>query len=252
MTEYAFPNTWDLARQRLQLLEASHDPSSFRRLDALGIQPGWDCLDAGAGGGSFARRLATLVGERGRVLAVDIEVALLETIDAPGVEVRQMNLETDELPEGEFDFVHTRLLLIHLRSREEVLRRLAAAVRPGGLLMIEEDDIHPVLGVATGAYREGWEAFMAVTDAAGVDPRWARSLPERLDALGLVDVDAEIDTQLFRGGSETAQWWSLTWLQAAEGDEAVERGRAALRDPSRWFHGPAKVIAWGRRAPAPP
>jgi hypothetical protein len=27
----------------------------------------------------------------------------------------------------------------------------------------------------------------------------------------------------------------------------VERGRAALDDPRRWFHDPAKVIAWGRR-----
>jgi hypothetical protein len=51
----AFPNAWEFARRRLELLEACHDPGSFRRAAALGVGPGWRCLDAGAGGGSFAR-----------------------------------------------------------------------------------------------------------------------------------------------------------------------------------------------------
>jgi hypothetical protein len=29
--------------------------------------------------------------------------------------------------------------------------------------------------------------------------------------------------------------------------DVIDRGRALLDDQSRWFHGPAKVIAWGRR-----
>ena len=52
-----------------------------------------------------------------------------------------------------------------------------------------------------------------------------------------------------------AQFWSLTWLQVRERiiaagspGEVVDDGRAALEDASRWFHGPATVIAWGRRA----
>ncbi len=68
------------------------------------------------------------------------------------------------------------------------------------------------------------------------------------------DVGAEIDTQLFPGGSLIAQFWSLTWRQARDGivargipGEVIDRGRAALDDSTRWFHGPAKVIAWGRR-----
>jgi SAM-dependent methyltransferase len=248
MSTYAFPNAWDLARRRLELLEACHDASSFRRAGEL-VQPGWDCLEAGAGGGSFARWLAGRVGPTGSVLAADIDVRLLEQIDAPGVEVHQMNLETDELPRGEFDFVHTRLLLIHLPGRDAVLSRLVAALRPGGVLMVEEDDVHPVLATAEGAYAEAWQAFLLMTSAAGVDAAWARRLPARLDGLGLVDVDAEIAAQLFRGGSAAAQFWSLTWLQARDRAvaEVIDQGRAALTDPSQWFHGPAKVITWGRR-----
>jgi SAM-dependent methyltransferase len=251
-TTYAFPNAWELARRRLELLEICHDPTSTRSAAALGVGPGWDCLDAGAGNGSFARWLARRVGETGSVLAADIDTRLLEELDAPGVEIHETDLETAELPRAQFDFVHTRLLLIHLRERDEVLRKLVAALRPGGVLMVEEDDVHPILALADGSYLEAWQEFLALTGRAGVDPTWARNLPQKLDALGLTGVDAEVDTQLFRGGSAPAQFWSLTWLQTradATRPEAVDRGRAVLDDPSRWFHGPAKVIAWGRAAP---
>jgi len=250
MTAYAFPNAWELARRRLELLQATYDPSSLRRAETLGVGPGLECLDAGAGGGSFASWLARRVGEQGSVMAVDIDTRLLEDLDIPGLEIHEMNLETDALPREQFDFVHTRLLLMHLPARDEVLRKLLAALRPGGLLMIEEDDIYPIRALAGGAYRDGWEAFVGVTDRAGVDPTWARGLPLRLTRLGLLAVDAEVDTQMLRGGSAPAQFWSLTWLQArpeAADPEAIDRGRAVLEEPGRWFYGPAKVIAWGRR-----
>jgi SAM-dependent methyltransferase len=248
VTGYAFPNAWEAAQRRLELLEACHDPSSIRRAQALGVAPGWRCLDAGAGGGSFARWLARRGAD---VLAVDLDVRLLERIPTPGLEVRQMNVVTDELPTEAFDLVHTRLLLIHVPEREEVLRKLVASLRPGGVLMIEEDDIYPLLSTASGAYRAGWEAFLKRTSQSAVHPTWARTLPEQLDALGLHDVDAEVDTQLFRGRSAPAEFWSLTWFQVRDetDSEAIDAGRAALDDPAGWYYGPAKIIAWGRRGP---
>jgi SAM-dependent methyltransferase len=245
--EYALPNAWELARSRLALLEACHDDASIRRAEALGVGPGWRCLEAGAGGGSFARWLSSKVGEEGSVVAADLDVRLLEQIDAPGVEVRQMDLAVDELPRDAFDFVHTRLVLLHVPERDRVLRRLADALRPGGIIMVEEDDIFPVFATAEGAYLAAWQAFLRVMQAGGTDPAWARLLPERLDRLGLADVDAELDGQFFRGGSDAARFWSLTWEQVRERmpDKVVDAGQAALDDPARWFYGPAKVVAWG-------
>ena len=111
--------------------------------------------------------------------------------------------------------------------------------------MVEEDDIHPILATATGAYRQSWLAFHAHMKRAGVDAEWARGLPERLGGLGLEEVGAEIDGHIFPGGSATARFWSMTWLQALPGE--TEAGRAALADPAHWFIGPAKVVAWARR-----
>ena len=254
---YGLPNDWDQARRRLELLAACHDDASRRRATALGVGPGWRCLDAGAGQGSFARWLASQVGPDGHVVAADMDVTLMADVDEPNFEVREMDLTRDELPRDAYDLVHTRLALMHIPERDEVLTRLAAAVRPGGLLLLEEDDGYPLLATATGAYRAAWEVFLPIMAAGGTDPAWARDLPQRLGALGLVDVDAEAGAQLFRGGSITAELWSLTWLQVRERGHAMglavedlDRGRAVLGDPARWFHGPTMIAAWGRRPAA--
>lgn len=102
-TGYAPPNAWEQARRRLALLEACHDPASIRRAEALGVGGGWHCLDAGAGGGSFARWLARRVGDTGSVVAVDLDVRLLEHATTPGLEVRRLDLVADELPRDAFD-----------------------------------------------------------------------------------------------------------------------------------------------------
>jgi hypothetical protein len=63
--DYALPNDWQHASERLALLEACHDPATFRRAQALGVDAGWSCLEAGAGHGSVARWLAQRWGPAG-------------------------------------------------------------------------------------------------------------------------------------------------------------------------------------------
>jgi SAM-dependent methyltransferase len=253
---YAMPNSWEHARQRLELLEACYDAASFNRASGLGVREGWRCLEAGAGHGSFARWLSTQVGAAGSVIAADLDTRLLADITEPNIEVRQMDLVSDPLPAGELDFVHTRLVLMHIPARDQVLSRLCAALRPGGIVMIEEQNTFPVLATATGAYREAWLAFIRACRAAGTDPDWTRDLPLRLARHGLADIGAELHVPLFRGGSAHAQFWSLTWQQtrdrvAAAGEPAhvIDQGQAELSDEQRWFHGPATMTAWGRCPP---
>ena len=38
------------ARRRLSLLEECLDPFTIRVLEAVGVEPGWRCLEVGAGG----------------------------------------------------------------------------------------------------------------------------------------------------------------------------------------------------------
>src|SRR6516225_10598200 len=55
---------------RLELLEQLFDPGS--RDWRQRVQPGWRCLEVGAGRGSMAAWLADRVGPKGRVVATDV------------------------------------------------------------------------------------------------------------------------------------------------------------------------------------
>jgi SAM-dependent methyltransferase len=162
------------AHRRLELLAACHDDASRRRAAALGVGPGWRCLDAGAGQGSFARWLASRVGPDGHVVAADVDVTLMADIDELNLDVREMDLTRDDLPRDSYDLVHTRLALLHIPERETVLARLAAALRPGGLLLLEEDDGFPILATASGEYRAAWEVFLRIMAVGGTHPAWAQ------------------------------------------------------------------------------
>lgn len=250
---YTLPNEWDFANERLALLGAAYDPESIALAQRLGVGAGWRCLEAGAGGGSFARWLCSATLPGGRVLAVDADPRHLTDLPDRGGEVARIDLVHDELPEGAFDFVHTRFVLLHIAHRDIVLERLARALAPGGVLLLEEGDGLGVLDEMPGAFGEVWRAFARSTETAGANQSWARNLPTHLAALGLVDVQADAQIPLFRGGSPVARMWNLTWTQVHDtlvalgvSHEVIADAQAELEDEQRWLYAPPTVRAWGR------
>jgi len=251
---YAFDNAWQHARERLALLEQCLDPSTRSRIKSLGVADGWQCLEAGAGGGSVAQWLCRQVGAAGRVVATDIDTRFLEHIHEPNLDITKLDLTTDSIPQNTFDLVHTRMVLMHLPSRADILEKLVAALKPGGWLLVEEQDVYPVLATASGPYRRVWTAFMDSMAARGVARDWARDLPQVLAGLGLHEVDAEATVSMFPGASRMAGFWSLTWNQVRDQIDAALGGPGTLddalnvlADATNWFTGPALIAAWGRR-----
>ena len=116
-------------RRRLELLEQCLDPMTTRSLDAIGVKPGWRCLELGGGGGSVTRMLCDRVGPDGRVAAVDLDTRFLDEIEADNLDVLSQNVLTDGIPGDAYDLVHARLLLMHLPTREKFVGDMAAAVR---------------------------------------------------------------------------------------------------------------------------
>ena len=135
--DYIYDQGFSEERARLAGIESLWDPGSQAVLDALGIAAGWRCLEVGAGGGSLVQWMA---GRGATVTAIDIDTRFLEQLAGDTVEVRRVDIRTGELPQREFDLVHARLVLEHLNDRRRILDRLAAALRPGGWLVIEDYD----------------------------------------------------------------------------------------------------------------
>src|SRR3954451_23201014 len=103
---YALANSVSAAVDRFAALSAVYDPVTSRHLDEVGIAPGWHCLELGAGSGSVARWMGERVGPAGRVLAVDLDTRWLAGLARGPVELRALDVRTDELPAAAFDLVH--------------------------------------------------------------------------------------------------------------------------------------------------
>ncbi len=259
MSTYLFEHAWDQERRRLALLEEVFDAATEEYLGRIPIPVGGTCLEVGAGAGSVAGWLCDRVGPSGRVVATDLDTGFLEQRPEPNLEVRRHNIVTDDLETGTYDVIHSRLVLEHIAERDEVLRRLVAALRPGGWLVQEDFDwcsLASPPGCRSGALAiQALEAFRGIFEAAGADPEYGRCLPLDFRAAGLVDVGTEGRVHMALGGTPVAAWWQLTLVKMCEpvaamgslSEAEVADVLAACDDPDFCMVSPTLVTAWGRR-----
>ena len=237
--------------ERLDLLEQIFDPGS-RRLRAI-VEPGWRCLEVGAGRGSMAVWMAEQVGPGGQVVATDIDVTYLTRLQVPNLEVRRHDIlddPLDALGPGSFDLVCSRLTLFWLANRqEEAIRRMIECLRPGGWLLDEDGDwgttgpvdpSHPLYaGYHESFQHGGWFA------SRGYDPFFGRKLAALFEGSGLANISHHATAEVVRGGSPWGRWWADTldairdWGLAGSASESQDDGHRALTaactEPSVWL-----------------
>jgi len=141
---------------------------------ALRLRPGQTACDIGAGPGYFTLRLARAVAPGGHVFAVDVEPKILDALrdriaKAGARDVTPvLGLGDDPLlPAAACDVVLIVDTYHHLRDGAGYLRRLRAALRPGGRLV--NVDFHKratPLGPPL-AHRLAREDFLRDAEAAG-------------------------------------------------------------------------------------
>jgi SAM-dependent methyltransferase len=215
MTEnrYVFDNAVTAETgMRFSGLEVTYDPSTIRYLTGVGVTDGWTCWEVGAGSGSIANWLATRVGATGSVLATDIDPRFIPASELDQLEIVRHDVTADAVPAGRYDLIHARLVLSHLAQRGAVMRRLAAALRPGGWLVIEdfchafERGTEPV-GPEGAKFRKVHVALREFLARSNDDNEsgFAASLPQLLASLGLSDVGGEARVVFARGGSPGAR-----------------------------------------------
>ena len=256
---YLLDNAGREAPTRFAALSAMFDPGTIRHLEERGVTKGWQCLEVGGGGGSIAAWLGERVGPSGRVVATDIDPRFLETLKLPNVEVRRHNIVTDPLPDATFDLVHARLVLVHLVEWEKVLRKLVAALKPGGWLIAEEFDSHsappdPMLSPGEILLKTH-VAMGRLMAERGFERHYGRLLFGRLRAQGLMSVGAEGRMFMVQCGSPGASLVRANYEQLREAmidpgyitHQEFENDLARLSDPD--FMMPSSIMwsVWGHR-----
>lgn len=213
---YQFDHQWEQERARLGALEAVFDPCSRRCIEAVQPREGWRCLEVGAGGGSVAEWLCSVVGSEGTVVATDLETQFVSAIDAPNLEVREHDIVSDPLEVEAFDLVHTRAVLDHLPERDTVLQRLVDALRPEGWLVVLGGDFSSVCATGLAAeesefFDEGFATVVETARAVGFDPLYGRRLGTAFRAAGLADVAVEGSIFEWDAHHPLAQLYTLTF-----------------------------------------
>lgn len=264
--DYIYDASSEDERRRLELLERLNDPASFAHLEAIGVGPGWRCLEIGGGGGSLTRWLCDRVGAEGRVVATDLDARFLDEIDAANLEVRRHDILEDELETGAFDLVHSRFLLEHLPRYREALARMIDAVAPGGWILVEDVDFAGAL-LADPDQRPGYPRdtvpvaaeltgrLLAMAPMRGIQPELGRHLPTLLAEAGLEEVGGEGRTSWLWSGTEQAELGRLSLDRvtkvAAEMGAITEEDRArymaVVSEPGIGTFSPLRFGAWGRK-----
>src|SRR5690348_6117407 len=110
-SQYAFSNEFAEGSQLRLLAEILDDHSTFV-LSGTGITPGWRCLDVGAGAGTITAWLADRVGPDGHVTALDKDPEHVRS--GANITIRKGDVRTVVLPEGHYDLIHARLVMLHI------------------------------------------------------------------------------------------------------------------------------------------
>jgi SAM-dependent methyltransferase len=247
--------TPDVERTRLQLLEQYHDPLTVCQLDAIGVGEGWRCLDVGAGGGSVTRMLADRVGNTGSVLAADLDTSLLDELASDRVEVRRLDLMSNELPKAAFDLIHARLLLMFLSPRLGAVERLVSAARPGGWVASLAPDFTTVtLSPSSLVWQRVWSRVLDAAMSSGWDPGYGARLHSDFRAARVIDLHVDYISRVAPGGSLNSRLLSLTierlrepMIHIGADSGEIDEARRLLEDPASTIASPTTCVAHGRR-----
>lgn len=254
MSRYIYDQAWTDEKRRLDALGSLYDEGTRRHLTALGVGPGWRCLEVGAGSGTIACWLADRVGKGGHVVATDIDTRFVEPLQVDGLEVRKHDIVNDPLEAGSYDLIHARALLEHLPQRDDALRNLVRALRPGGVLMAEDVIFPPpVSNPEIASLPRILNAFVIGFRSAGADPNYGIKLPNALETAGLTDVRFEARVPLAHSGTPSIDFHTLSLEQLGRNfiaanlltSEEVQQALAELRKPGRIVLAPLMVAAWG-------
>ena len=178
--------------ERLDMQGRVLAPATRTILETAGVRRGMRVLDLGSGAGDVAFVAAELIGSTGEVIGVDQSADSVARATARTAERRLSHVRFvvgdihDQAPDGPFDAIICRLVLMYVPDPATVIRTQAAGLRAGGVIAPIEFDLHsarslPTTPLVTQALSWLAESFTR----SGIDPALGPRLWEVLQAAGV-------------------------------------------------------------------
>ncbi len=221
---------------RLRFQHSVWGPVTHRFFDRLGVQPGWRCLDVGAGPGFVSMDLRDRVGNFGEVTALEpsetFRAWLTDEVRRRGWInlhiVTGTSYEVD-LPHEYYDLIFVRWVIGFVPHPEPFLKPLLAALKPGGIVALQ-DYVHE----GCSLFPEGgaWDSFPEMMRrwwrSGGGDPFVAARLPGVMRHLGLTVIDYTPTSLTGGPGSRVMEW--MERFLVSQLPVMVQRGIATQED----------------------
>jgi ubiquinone/menaquinone biosynthesis C-methylase UbiE len=113
------------------------------------VEPGITVMDVGCGMGLFSLAMARIVGDEGRVIAVDLQQKMLDVLrkraEKAGVvdRIQFHKCEPNRLGvEEPIDFTLAMMMIHEVPDQQRLLSEIHSCLKPGGILLIAEPKIH--------------------------------------------------------------------------------------------------------------
>lgn len=145
------------------------------------IESGQTVLDLGCGPGTFTFSMAKMVGESGKVIAVDVQDETLQMVrkkaTEEGLESRIITHKSEPNRIGitdKVDFALTFYMVHEVPNAEAFLKEIVTLLKPKGKLLIVEPKFH----VSTSSFKKTLEAAKLAGLKAIFEPkiRFSRSM----------------------------------------------------------------------------
>ncbi len=180
--------TSEAEQGRLSLLNRLLNEAAMKE---LAIRPGESIVDFGSGLAQLALDMARASGVR--LVGIErSEEQLLRAQRHELLDLRRGDVSDPPLRDrewGSFDLAHARFVLEHVRDPLAVVRHMVRAVRPGGRIVLQDDD-HDVFRCwpEPAGFGALWRAFQRSYDRIGCDPYVGRRLVSLLHEAGAAPV----------------------------------------------------------------
>ena len=182
----------DAELRRLEDQARAIGPATRAILTLAGIEPGMRVLDLGSGAGDVAFEVADIVGRRGSVIGIDRAPEALARARRRANERKLGNVSfvegdlTTSDVNGSFDAVVGRLVLLYTPDPVVVLKRYAALVRAGGVVVAMEYEMNTIGSIPRHELVERVASWIVQAFArTGLDPNLGARLGRMMTAAGL-------------------------------------------------------------------